>query len=197
MRGWISAGIWCPCGPKLAKSKSTCGDCSLVTTARTPSFSKKKRCPRPRPMWQPRSLENSFDNKSSALPGTTYTRNSTLTPAIPTGSVARVSHRWQNGRSWPSQGGSAVCSDSIFMRASVPTSEEHLVQSRNESIPCQSPPGQCNLTCCGLLRSRQRMMSSPLHHLWALVFLCSGIHVPSVPSRDRGGNVYVRSALWY
>ena len=75
----------------------------------------------------------------------------------------------------------AVCSDPIFVRASVPTSQEYLAQSRNESILCQSPPGQCNLTCCGLLRSRQRMMSSPLRHLWALVFLCSGIHVPVSP----------------
>ena len=38
MRGWISAGILRPCGPKLVNGKSRCGDCSLVTTARTPSL---------------------------------------------------------------------------------------------------------------------------------------------------------------
>ena len=52
------------------------------------------------------SLRNSFDNKSGAPPGTTSTRSTPLTPAIPTGSMARVlvsvSHRYQNGRSWPS-----------------------------------------------------------------------------------------------
>ena len=36
------------------------------------------RCPRPRSMWQPRSLRNSFDSKSGSL-----------SPAIPTGSIAR------------------------------------------------------------------------------------------------------------
>ena len=55
VRGWISAGILCP-GPKPVKGRSKCGDCSLVTTARTLSFSK-NRCPRPRSMWQPRSLK--------------------------------------------------------------------------------------------------------------------------------------------
>ena len=89
MRGWISARILCSCGTKLVKSRITCGDCSLATTARTPSFSK-NRCPRPRSMWQPRSLKNSFDNKSGAPPGTTYTSNTPLTPAIPTGNIARV-----------------------------------------------------------------------------------------------------------
>ena len=89
MRGWISAGILCPCGPKLVKGRSKCGDCSLVTTARTPNFSKNS-CPRPRSMWKPRSLEKSFDNKSGAHPGTIYTRNTPLTPAIPTGNFARV-----------------------------------------------------------------------------------------------------------
>ena len=74
---------------KFVEGKSRCGDCSLVTTARTPSFSK-NRCPRPRSTWQPRSLRNSFDNKSGAPPGITYTRSAPLTPAIPTGSLARV-----------------------------------------------------------------------------------------------------------
>ena len=59
-----------------------CGDCLLATTVLTPNFSK-NRCPRPRSMWQPRSLKNSFDNKSGAPPGTTYTRSTPLTPAIP------------------------------------------------------------------------------------------------------------------
>ena len=54
---------------------------------------------------------------------------------------------------------------------------------------------RCNLGCSGLLRSRQRMMSSPLHSLWALVFLCLDNGAPNVPSRDRCGNVYVRAAL--
>ena len=137
--------------------------------------------------------------RAALSPGTTYTRNTPVTPAIQTGNVARVlvssvSSLPKRKVAWPSQGGSAVCSDTIFVGAYVPTSQEYLVQSRNESILCQSLPCQCTLTCCGLLRSRQRMMSSPLHHLWAF-FLCSGIHLPSVPSHDRGGNVYVRSAL--
>ena len=49
MRGWTSAWILCPSGPKLVKGRSKCGDCSLATTARTPSFSQ-NRCPRPRSM---------------------------------------------------------------------------------------------------------------------------------------------------
>ena len=89
MRGWTSVGILCPCGPKIVKGRSKCGDCSLATTARTPSFSQ-NRCPRPRSMWQPRSLRNFFDNKSGAPPATTWTRSIPLTPAIPTGSMARV-----------------------------------------------------------------------------------------------------------
>ena len=40
MRGWISAGILCPCSPKLVEGRIKCGDCSLVTAARTDSFSK-------------------------------------------------------------------------------------------------------------------------------------------------------------
>ena len=72
MRGWTSVGILCPCGPKIVKGKSKCGDCSLTTTARIPSFSQ-NRCPRPRSMWQPRSLRNFFDNKSGAPPATTAT----------------------------------------------------------------------------------------------------------------------------
>ena len=87
---WLDISrILCPCGPKLIKGKSRCGDSSLVTTARTPSFSK-NRCPRPRSMWQPRSLRNFCDIKSGAPPGTTYTHSIPLTPAIPTGSMTRV-----------------------------------------------------------------------------------------------------------
>ena len=41
-------------------------------------------------MWQPRSLKNSFESKSGAPPGTSYTGNTPLTPAIPTGRIARV-----------------------------------------------------------------------------------------------------------
>ena len=89
MRGWTSVGILCPCGPKIVKGRSKCGDCSLATTARTHSFSQ-NRCPRPRSMWQPRSLRNFFDNKSGAPPATTWTRSIPLTPAFPTVSMARV-----------------------------------------------------------------------------------------------------------
>ena len=74
---------------KTRQGKSRCGDCSLVTTARTPSFSK-NRWPRPRSMWQPRSLRNSFDSRSGAPPGSTCTRSAPSAPAIPTGSMARV-----------------------------------------------------------------------------------------------------------
>ena len=97
------------------------------------------------------------------------------------------------GRSRPSRAGPSACSGPIFV--CVPTFREYFVQSRNVSILCQSLPSQCNLGCSDLLRNRQRMMFSPLHRLWALVFLCLGIRVPKVPSRDRCGNVYVRSAL--
>ena len=104
--------------PKLVKGRSKCGDCSLVTTVRTPSFSK-NRCPRPRSMWQPRFLRNSFDNKSGAPPGTTCTRSTPLTPAIPTGvwpeSWFPVSHRYQNGRSCSSRAGPSACSGPIFV----------------------------------------------------------------------------------
>ena len=73
----------------VVKDENTCGECLLSTTVRRPSFSK-NRCPRPRSMWQPRSLKNSFDSRSGAPPGTTYTRSAPLTPALPTGSIARV-----------------------------------------------------------------------------------------------------------
>ena len=55
------------------------GSCVFVTVRLSPrlalpSFSK-NRCPRPRSMWQQRSLKNSFDNKSGAPPGTTHTHS--------------------------------------------------------------------------------------------------------------------------
>ena len=74
----------------------TCGavDCTFVRTDAWLDFSRdhvslwpktrqgysfsKNRCPRPRSMWQPRSLKHSFDNNSGAHPGTTYTRNTSV-----------------------------------------------------------------------------------------------------------------------
>ena len=40
----------------------------------------KNICPRPRSLWQPKSFNNSFDNKSGAPPGTTCTRSTLLAP---------------------------------------------------------------------------------------------------------------------
>ena len=39
-------------------------------------------------------------------------------------------------------------------------------------LASQSPLCHCSLTCCGLSRSGQRMMSSPLHHLSGHLFSC-------------------------
>ena len=114
MRGWISAGILCPCGPKLVKGRSKCGDCLLATTVRTHNFSN-NRCPRPRSMWQPRSLKNSFDCKSGAPPGTTYTRSTPLTPAIPTGSIASSVSSLPKRNAMASQAGSVAYSGPIFV----------------------------------------------------------------------------------
>ena len=51
IRGWISARILCPCGPKLVKGRSKCGDCLLGPRPRSMfalPTSLKNRCPRPR-----------------------------------------------------------------------------------------------------------------------------------------------------
>ena len=136
---WDLVSLW----SKTRQGQSRCGDCSLVTTAHTPSFSNKNRCTRPRSMWQPRYLENSFDNKSGAPPGTTYTRNTPMTPAISTGCIARV--LVSSVSSLPKRKVMAFASwircvfRPIFVRASVPTSQEYLVQSRDEGILCRSP----------------------------------------------------------
>ena len=136
MRGWSSAGILCPRGPRHVKGRSRCGDCALVTKARSPSFSK-NRCPRPRSMWQPRFLRNSFDNSSGARPGTTCTHSAPLTPAFSTGSVAGVLVTQTEGHG-------LLELDSL--RAQAPSScehpfpffREHSDQSGSVSILCQS-----------------------------------------------------------
>ena len=112
-----------------------------------------------------------------APPGTTRTRSTPLTPAIPTGSMARVlvfqcllvTNTESHGLL------------ELDPRAQTPSSCEHpfplreySVQSRSVSILCQSLPSQRNLACCELLQRRQRIMFSPLHRLWAPVFLLLG-----------------------
>ena len=82
-------GFCVPVAQNSLRVKNKCGECLLSTTVRIPNFSK-NRCPRARSMWQPRSFKNSSDSRSGAPPGTTYTRNIPLTPAIPTGSITRV-----------------------------------------------------------------------------------------------------------
>ena len=87
------------------------------------------------------------------------------------------------------------------LRAQTPSSCEHpfpffeSALSGSVSILCQSLLSRCSLRCSDLLRNRRRMMFSPLHRSWVFVFLCLGIHAPNVPSRDRCGNVFVRSGL--
>ena len=146
------------------RGRSKCGDCLLVTTVRTPSFSE-NRCPRPRSMWQPRSLKNSLDNKSGAPPGTTYTRSTPLTPAIPTGSIARV--LVSSVSSLPKRN---VMAFGSWIRCVLRLHLRVCVCSNFSRVFCpirkrEHPVSICSLTCCGLTRSRQRMMSSPLHHL--------------------------------
>ena len=90
MRGWISAGILCPCGPKLVNQV----EANVATVCLSPLFalptSQRTGARDPDQCGNRGLFKNSFDNKSGAPPGTTYTRNTPLTPAIPTGSIARV-----------------------------------------------------------------------------------------------------------
>ena len=72
MRGWISAEILCPCGPKLVNGRSKCGDCSLVTTARTPSFSSHSptpthTCKRPPLLFFPKPRQLRYLGKAASL----------------------------------------------------------------------------------------------------------------------------------
>ena len=144
------------------------GDCLLATTVRTPNSSKNS-CPRPRSMWQPRSLKTFFDSQTGAHPGTTFTRSTPLTPAIPTGRKARV--LVSSVSSLPKRNVMAFASwIRCVLRHHLLVSicshfRECFVQSGSVSILYQSHLCQCSLTCCGLTRSRQRKMSSPLHHL--------------------------------
>ena len=142
-------------------------------------------------MWQPKSLKSSFDNKSGA--------STPLTPAIPTRSMARA--LVYNVSSSPKRKVMAFSSWTLcvlrpHLRVSIRSHflESTLSNSGSVSILCQSLLSHCNLGCCDLLRNRQRM-SSPLHRPYALVFKSLDTRAPNVPSRDRCGNVYVRSVL--
>ena len=102
------------------RAASRFGDCSLVTTARTPySQLLNEQMSMSQVNVAAEVFQKSFDNKSGALPGATCTRSTWLTLAIPTGKMARVlvsvGHRYHNGRSWPSRAGSSACADSFFV----------------------------------------------------------------------------------
>ena len=115
-------------------------------------------------MWQPRSLRNSFDNKSGAPPGTTCPRSTPINPAISTGSMAKV--LVSSVSSLPKRKVLAFLSWTLCTQG--PSSCEHLspllreccVQSGSLSILCQSHLSQCSLVCSDLLRNRQRRMFS-------------------------------------
>ena len=89
--------------------------------------------------------------------------------AIPTGSIARVlvsSVSPLPKRKVTASANWIRCVLRPHLRVSICSHfRECFVQSGSASIPCQLFFCQCSLTCCGLSRSRQRMMSSPLHHL--------------------------------
>ena len=141
MRAVFQPGSLSP-WPKLVKCRSKCGDCPLVTTARTP-VSQRTDVHGPSQCGSRRYFKKSFDNTSGALPGTTCTRRTPLTPAIPAGSMATVPG-FQCLVVTKTEGHGLVELD--LLRAQTPSSCEHpfplfestfFVQSRRVSILCQ------------------------------------------------------------
>ena len=94
-------------------------------------------------------LRSSFDNKSGAPPCTTCTRSTPLTPAIPTGSMARVlvssvssspKRKVLTFWSW------TLCALKPHLRVSSCSHFSRVVcQSGSVSILCQSHLSQCSL----------------------------------------------------
>ena len=187
---FVRTDAWLDFSRDLVSQNSSRAEADAVTVRlspqlATPSFSK-KRCPRPGSMWQPRSRDFLRQQERCATKYHVHTQHS-IDPSNCNRECGQ-SPGFQCLIVTKTEGHGLLELDPL--RAQTPSSCEHpfptfreySVQSRNVSILCQSLLLQCNLAYCDLLRSRQRMMCSPLH-------------VPSVPSRDRCGNVYMRSAL--
>ena len=152
----LSGAVTDGTGRKLVKVRRKCGDCLLVTTVRTPNFSKNK-CPRPRSMWQPRSSRYHIHTQysiASCNSNREYSQNTSFQCLL----VAKTECYGLRKLDPLSTQAPSSCKHMF-------TFFECFVQSGSVSTQYQSLLCQCSLTCCGLSRSRQRKMSSPLHHL--------------------------------
>ena len=102
----------------------------------------------------------------SITPGTTYTRSTPLTPAIPTGSVARV--LVSSVSSLPKRKVMAVsgwthCVLRPHLRVSICSHFSRVLCTIRKREHPQSLLSRCNLGCSDLLRNRRRRMFSLLH----------------------------------
>ena len=140
------------------------------------------------------------DNTSGAPPGTTCTRSTPLTPAIPTGSMAGVlvssvsslpKRKVLAFSSW------ILCVLRPHLRVSICSHFSRVFcPIRKREHPVSTTPLH-NVAWCAVISSEKdkeecfHFFTVPEH----LVFPCLDIHAPNVPSRGRCGNGYVRSAL--
>ena len=125
----------------------------------------------------PFSQRTDDHDKSGAPPSTTCTRSTPLTPAIPTGSMARVllssvsslpKRKVMAFSSW------ILCVFRLHLCVSIVLNfRENAGQSRSVSILCQFHFSQCSLVCSDLLRNTQRRIFhffTVFEHLFSFVW---------------------------
>ena len=174
----------------------------VVSTAhrRNPEISRPARSEEPQsslyhhqhcPWGRSRHQETRGDNKSSAPPGTTYTRsNANREYGHSPGTQCLIVTKTEGHGLLELNLLHLPIHFSVNIRSHV-SGVFFPVKKREQRV--SPPPAHCIMAYCGLFHIRQRMKVFLLLHLVPRVFLLLGIRVPSVLSYYRCGSVCVRA----